>query len=915
MKDVSAQNMYLSGSLDVSGNTTIGGDLSVAGVTAQNMDLSGSLDVSGNTTIGGDLSVADVTAQNMDLSGSLDVSGNTTIGGDLSVADVTTLSSLSVTGNETVGGTLDVTGASTLTGNVGIGGASGSEKLLVTGTGRITGNLDVSGDLTVTGNFNFSEVIQNITTVNNEVIISTQLDISNQGTGPALKVSQFGVGDDQDVALFNAGDEGDAFKIDSSGNSHFYKEVNIVKENDVSFDTILIRRTDATSVYMNLRTLQVYANNINILPSATNATQSFESGSLGDVIEFITWNDLVAESTHTYSGQIFYASNIRNNNISSTYPVHSLDIGYISLYIPLTQSFNISDIQSFVLYNRFDNHQGRINGFEIELYNRSNGFTPGTNVLYSMPINTTAYVYRFDLPAIDTYTGGFTSTDSQTQIKDITVSTSTQNFDTTLLKVEGGNTELGGDLSVSGTTTTGNVDITRTLVVSGNETLKNIDQFDTIVIRKPSGYIILWELQCWVNNKNILYDNSSSLVSYFSYWNTSGGTGDVGELGSNVASSSYNNTLNDQAHGNNNVTSLIIKNIPLTTCFDVQSIVYYNRNNKGNYILGTYIELYNSNDYSTPLVQTPTINNRNAIYRFDFPMLNSYTAGYSTSPSTTQIIATNATISSIYSYISGIVRYPVFFFNSETGNIIMEGTLQVNRIKGNSYEGNISIVFNSVDNLHFFNNSTNSSVGYIEDDGNVSQIDFTGQHRCFIKDLPFSNTDVYEGRIVCADQNTNITISGSIKKGNQAITQNETLPYVSLSVKNNDKSCFGVISASEDPNERVDRYGSFCTPFEKEKGDTRVYINSLGEGAIWVSNKNGELESGDYITTCDLLGYGVKQDDDVLHNYTVAKITMDCDFNPRYVPRPTIMKDAGGENILDPYEQIQWTDEEDASET
>jgi len=193
------------------------------------------------------------------------------------------------------------------------------------------------------------------------------------------------------------------------------------------------------------------------------------------------------------------------------------------------------------------------------------------------------------------------------------------------------------------------------------------------------------------------------------------------------------------------------------------------------------------------------------------------------------------------------------------------------------------------------------------------QIDFTGQHRCFIKDCPFSNTDVYEGRIVCADQNTNITISGSIKKGNQAITQNETLPYVSLSVKNNDKSCFGVISASEDPNERVDRYGSFCTPFEKEKGDTRVYINSLGEGAIWVSNKNGELESGDYITTCDLLGYGVKQDDDVLHNYTVAKITMDCDFNPRYVPRPTIMKDAGGENILDPYEQIQWTDEEDAS--
>jgi len=465
----------------------------------------------------------------------------------------------------------------------------------------------------------------------------------------------------------------------------------------------------------------------------------------------------------------------------------------------------------------------------------------------------------------------------------------------------------------NGVYTTGDqtIDGTKTFT---NMTLKNIDQFDTIVIRKPSGYIILWELQCWVNNKNILYDNSSSLVSYYTYWNTSGGTGDEGAYqGTDMASYSYNNTLNDQAHGNNNVTSLIIKNIPLTTCFDVQSIVYYNRDNGYNYIAGTYIELYNSNDYSTPLVQTPTINSLNAIYRFDFPILNSYTAGYSTSPSTTQIIATNATITSIYSILSGIVLLKVFFFNSETGNIIMEGTLQVNRIKGNSHEGNISIVFNAQDNLHFFNNSTNSSVGYIQDDTNTNQIDFTGQHRCFIKDLPFSNTDVYEGRIVCADQNTNITISGSIKKGNQAITQNETLPYVSLSVKNNDKSCFGVISASEDPNERVDRYGSFCTPFEKEKGDTRVYINSLGEGAIWVSNKNGELESGDYITTCDLLGYGVKQDDDVLHNYSVAKITMDCDFNPRYVPRPTIMKDENGENILDPYDQIQWTDEEDAS--
>ena len=47
-----------------------------------------------------------------------------------------------------------------------------------------------------------------------------------------------------------------------------------------------------------------------------------------------------------------------------------------------------------------------------------------------------------------------------------------------------------------------------------------------------------------------------------------------------------------------------------------------------------------------------------------------------------------------------------------------------------------------------------------------------------------------------------------------------------------------------------------------------------------MTNINGLLESGDYITTSNVAGYGQKQDDDILHNYTVAKITMDCDFNP-----------------------------------
>ena len=58
----------------------------------------------------------------------------------------------------------------------------------------------------------------------------------------------------------------------------------------------------------------------------------------------------------------------------------------------------------------------------------------------------------------------------------------------------------------------------------------------------------------------------------------------------------------------------------------------------------------------------------------------------------------------------------------------------------------------------------------------------------------------------------------------------------------------------------------------------RLIVNSLGEGGICVSNTNGNIENGDYLQSSDLLGYGEKQDDDLLHNYTIAKATIDCDF-------------------------------------
>lgn len=119
---------------------------------------------------------------------------------------------------------------------------------------------------------------------------------------------------------------------------------------------------------------------------------------------------------------------------------------------------------------------------------------------------------------------------------------------------------------------------------------------------------------------------------------------------------------------------------------------------------------------------------------------------------------------------------------------------------------------------------------------------------------------------------------------------------VSLSTEANDKSCFGVISASEDPDSREETNGNMISIFEKELGDTRVYINSVGEGAMWVTDINGPLESGDYITTSNVPGYGQKQDSEFLANYTVAKITMDCDFDPVTQPIQIIKKELANVN-------------------
>ena len=186
-----------------------------------------------------------------------------------------------------------------------------------------------------------------------------------------------------------------------------------------------------------------------------------------------------------------------------------------------------------------------------------------------------------------------------------------------------------------------------------------------------------------------------------------------------------------------------------------------------------------------------------------------------------------------------------------------------------------------------------------------SLLSFTGQHICF-PEGPMS-----QGLVVSANKNKYLTLNGPLAMGVRAIQSSEALPVVSLSNVASDRAAFGVVDHFEQGGAiRSQKSGATVIKQTKEIGDNRVVVNALGEGALWVVNTNGNLVSGDYITTSNVAGYGQRQNSEFLANYTVAKITMDCDFEPEDVPVQVILKDEDGKNVLDNYGRMQWVDTE-----
>ena len=175
-------------------------------------------------------------------------------------------------------------------------------------------------------------------------------------------------------------------------------------------------------------------------------------------------------------------------------------------------------------------------------------------------------------------------------------------------------------------------------------------------------------------------------------------------------------------------------------------------------------------------------------------------------------------------------------------------------------------------NLYFrFNNGNGafSERGYFNQNANVNDIDFTGQHRSKFEG---EFTSEFVGLIV-ESTGAYLELDGSVKP-----KIDEALPSVKLTTAAKSKRVYGVLSNIEGDTRE---YGSgFVTVVPKDDNITRVVVNSVGEGSLWVINtRDQSLENGDYICSSSVAGYGEKQDDDILHSYTVAKITMSLDWS------------------------------------
>jgi hypothetical protein len=188
--------------------------------------------------------------------------------------------------------------------------------------------------------------------------------------------------------------------------------------------------------------------------------------------------------------------------------------------------------------------------------------------------------------------------------------------------------------------------------------------------------------------------------------------------------------------------------------------------------------------------------------------------------------------------------------------------------------------------------SANSNAIIFTDEFAPELFNFTAKHRC---DFAEDNNNKNDGSTEDPASLTGLIVicTGAYRNldGSTEPTIDESLPVVEISRRPRDPRVFGVIAGFEDHgiyagalDSRIFRLGHlrFAVPkHQQEQPHSKVVVNSLGEGGIWVCDANGHLSNGDLVCSSPLPGYGMKQNESYITSWTVAKVTCTCDFSFR----------------------------------
>lgn len=183
--------------------------------------------------------------------------------------------------------------------------------------------------------------------------------------------------------------------------------------------------------------------------------------------------------------------------------------------------------------------------------------------------------------------------------------------------------------------------------------------------------------------------------------------------------------------------------------------------------------------------------------------------------------------------------------------------------------------------LIYIYDSSNTGIYAVQGNGSGGSTvttSFTAGHDTVIQ----QSTDVVPGMIVES--------TGESWYKPTLATFETALPKVRLSDTNGSKKVFGVVAGfpeAEGDEEGWQHNGYTMRPAFPKYGqiagidstEWNIGTMSIGEGCIWITNINGEIQNGDLIESSVILGHGRLQDDDIMRSKTVAKCTEDIDWN------------------------------------